>query len=87
MDYDGPENFRLSCKLNKGYSGISLPGAFQEYAIVEHQFGVRIPDQLSSVRAAQLTCAGCTSWRAVKRAGFRLADSCVLWGVMADRDT
>lgn len=69
MDCNGPEEFRLSCKFNKGYSGISLPGAFQEYTIVDHRFAVRIPDQLSFVRAAPLTCAGCTSWRAIKRSG------------------
>ncbi|TDZ27724.1 alcohol dehydrogenase [Colletotrichum spinosum] len=71
IDCNGPEEFRLSCKFNRGYAGISAPGAFQEYTVLDDRFAVRIPDALSFVKAAPLTCAGCTSWRAVKRAGVK----------------
>lgn len=62
IDCNSPEEFRLSCKFNKGNVGISAAGAFQEYNIVDERFTVRIPDSLSFLQAAPLTCAGCTSW-------------------------
>lgn len=71
MDCNGPEEFQLSCKFNKGYAGISSPGAFAEYTVLDDRFAVKIPDELSFIKAAPLTCAGCTSWRAVKRAAVR----------------
>ncbi|KAF9878438.1 putative alcohol dehydrogenase [Colletotrichum karsti] len=71
IDCNGPEEFHLSCKFTKGYAGISLPGAFAEYTVLDDRFSVKIPDELSFIKAAPLTCAGCTSWRAVKRAGVK----------------
>jgi propanol-preferring alcohol dehydrogenase len=71
VDCNGPEEFHLSCKFAKGFTGISLPGAFQEYTIVDERFAVKIPDSMSFVKAAPLTCAGATSWRAVKRAAVK----------------
>lgn len=71
IDCNGPEEFWLTCKFTKGYSGITLPGAFQEYTIVDSRFAVKIPDSLSFLAAAPLTCAGCTSWRAIKRANVQ----------------
>ncbi|EQB46199.1 alcohol dehydrogenase GroES-like domain-containing protein [Colletotrichum gloeosporioides Cg-14] len=71
MDCNGPEEFQLSCKFNKGYAGISSPGAFAEYTVLDDRFAVKIPDELSFIKAAPLTCAGCTSWRAVKRAAVK----------------
>ncbi|KAF4466148.1 alcohol dehydrogenase -like domain-containing [Fusarium albosuccineum] len=71
VDCSGPEEFWLSCKFTKGYSGITLPGGFQEYTIVDSRFAVKLPDSLSFLAAAPLTCAGCTSWRAIKRANVR----------------
>ncbi|KIL85218.1 alcohol dehydrogenase -like domain-containing protein [Fusarium avenaceum] len=71
IDCNGPEEFWLTCKFTKGYSGITLPGAFQEYTIVDSRFTVKIPDSLSFLAAAPLTCAGCTSWRAIKRANVQ----------------
>ncbi|PYH95548.1 NAD(P)-binding protein [Aspergillus ellipticus CBS 707.79] len=70
-DCTGPEEHRLTCKFTRGFTGISLPGVFQEYMVVDARFSVRIPDAMGFVRAAPLTCAGSTSWRAVKRAGVR----------------
>ncbi|KAM5361885.1 hypothetical protein ACJZ2D_012830 [Fusarium nematophilum] len=71
IDCNGPEEFWLSCKFTKGFSGITLPGAFQEYTVVDSRFAVKIPDSLSFLAAAPLTCAGCTSWRAIKRANVQ----------------
>lgn len=68
LDCNGPEEGMLSCKFSRGFLGISLDGAFQEYTVVDSRFASRIPDELSFIKAAPLTCAGATSWRAVKRA-------------------
>ena len=48
------------------FTGISCPGAFQEYTVVDSRSAVKIPDKLSFISAAPLTCAGATAWRALK---------------------
>ncbi|KAK3329831.1 chaperonin 10-like protein [Apodospora peruviana] len=48
--------------------GISAPGGFREYAIVDHRQVVKIPDGMSSVETAPLMCAGLTIFQALRRA-------------------
>ncbi|TKA77264.1 hypothetical protein B0A49_03502 [Cryomyces minteri] len=67
-DCKGPNSVHHYCKYMKGFVGSTLPGAFQEYTVVDARFSVKLPDRLSFETAAPLTCAGATSWRAVKTA-------------------
>ncbi|KAK5140820.1 hypothetical protein LTR04_002837 [Oleoguttula sp. CCFEE 6159] len=67
-DCKGPNSVHHYCKYMKGFVGSTLPGAFQEYTVVDARFSVKLPDQLSFETAAPLTCAGATAWRAVKTA-------------------
>jgi propanol-preferring alcohol dehydrogenase len=50
----------------KGYVGTTLPGAFADYTTVDARYAVVLPDTMSFVTAAPLTCAGATVWRAVQ---------------------
>lgn len=47
-------------------SGYSLDGAYAEYAVAHARYVVRVPDGVSSFDAAPLTCAGVTTYKAVK---------------------
>ena len=47
-------------------SGYSVDGAFAEYAVASAAYVVPVPDGISSVDAAPLTCAGVTTYKAMK---------------------
>jgi alcohol dehydrogenase, propanol-preferring len=50
-------------QLNTGYG---INGSFAEYAVGYARHVVRVPDGVSSADAAPLTCAGVTTYKAVK---------------------
>ncbi|WP_214474881.1 NAD(P)-dependent alcohol dehydrogenase [Mesorhizobium sp. dw_380] len=50
--------------------GCTLDGMLTEYAILDEQWAVRLPDHLDWHEAATLTCAGVTAWNAVTGAGI-----------------
>lgn len=70
----GPEVNRHYCKAMRGFIGSNLPGAFQEYTVVDSRFSAKLPDRLGFVSAAPLTCAGATSWRALIGSGAERGD-------------
>ncbi|MYR08914.1 zinc-binding alcohol dehydrogenase family protein [Gordonia sp. SID5947] len=51
------------------YTGWDVDGGYAEYTTVPAGFAYRIPDDLDSVAAAPLLCAGIIGYRALKRAG------------------
>ena len=65
-------------QLNTGYA---FDGAFAEYALGYARHVVRVPEGLDPVDAAPLTCAGVTTYKAVKVSGARAADLVVVFGV------
>ncbi|MFC7572504.1 alcohol dehydrogenase catalytic domain-containing protein [Klenkia terrae] len=62
-------------------SGYGRDGAFAECATVAADFAVRVPDGVTSLDAAPLTCAGVTTYKAVKVAGVAPADSVAVFGI------
>ena len=70
----GRETLCLS-QLNTGYS---IDGGFAEHAVGYSRHVVRVPDGIDPVDAAPLTCAGVTTFKAVKESG---ADSSSLVAV------
>ncbi|RVB98067.1 NAD(P)-dependent alcohol dehydrogenase, partial [Mesorhizobium sp. M7A.F.Ca.CA.002.15.2.1] len=50
--------------------GCTLDGMLAEYAVLDEQWAVRLPDHLDWQEAATLTCAGLTAWNAVTGAGI-----------------
>jgi alcohol dehydrogenase, propanol-preferring len=61
--------------------GYTIDGAFGEYATAHANYVVKVPDGVDSLDAAPLTCAGVTTYKAVKVAGTRSSDFVAVFGV------
>lgn len=62
-------------------TGYSVDGAFADYAVADARFAVPVPDTVSSVDAAPLTCAGVTTYAAVKAARVVPAERVAVFGI------
>ena len=62
-------------------SGYSVDGTFAEYVVVPAAFATPVPDGVSARDAAPLTCAGVTTYKAVKVAGVAPAESVAVFGI------
>ncbi|WP_327348438.1 MULTISPECIES: zinc-dependent alcohol dehydrogenase [Streptomyces] len=62
-------------------SGYSVDGCFAEYAVVDAGAVVQVPDGVSSFDAAPLTCAGVTTYKAIKVARVVPAERVAVFGV------
>jgi propanol-preferring alcohol dehydrogenase len=61
--------------------GYSIDGGFGEYAVAYARYVVKVPDGIDPFDAAPLTCAGVTTYKAVKVAGTRSSDLVAVFGV------
>jgi alcohol dehydrogenase, propanol-preferring len=68
------------CESQKNM-GYSIDGGFGEYATAYGRYVVRVPDTIDPFDAAPLTCAGVTTYKAVKVAGTRPSDLVAVFGV------
>jgi propanol-preferring alcohol dehydrogenase len=64
-------------QLNMGYA---LNGGFAEYALGYARHVVRVPDGVDPADASPLTCAGVTTYKAVKVSGARSSDLVAVFG-------
>lgn len=62
-------------------SGYSVDGAYAEYALADSRYVGLVPDGVDPMDAAPLTCAGVTTYKAVKVAGTRSSDLVAVFGV------
>ena len=62
-------------------SGYSVDGAYAEYALADERFAVPVPDAVSSFDAAPLTCAGVTTFKAIKVAGVQPGERVGVFGI------
>lgn len=62
-------------------SGYSVDGAFAEYAVAAAAYVVPVPDGVSSVDAAPLTCAGVTTYKAMKVARVAPTETVGVFGI------
>jgi alcohol dehydrogenase, propanol-preferring len=67
--------------LEQKNMGYSMDGGFAEYAVAYARYAVPVPEGISPVDAAPLTCAGVTTYKAVKVAGTRSSDLVAIFGV------
>ncbi len=65
-------------QLNTGYS---IDGGFAEYAKAHARHVVKVPAGIDPFDAAPLTCAGVTTYKAVKVSGAKPADLVAIWGI------
>jgi propanol-preferring alcohol dehydrogenase len=62
-------------------TGYSVDGGFGEYATASARYVVKVPEGIDPFDAAPLTCAGVTTYKAVKVAGTRSSDLVAVFGV------
>jgi propanol-preferring alcohol dehydrogenase len=65
-------------QLNTGYV---IDGSYAEYAKAHARYVGKVPDGVSPMEAAPLTCAGVTTYKAVKVSGARPSDLVAVFGV------
>jgi propanol-preferring alcohol dehydrogenase len=62
-------------------TGFSLNGAHAEYAVAYARYAVAVPAGIDPVEAAPLTCAGVTTYKAVKVSGIRPGERAAVFGI------
>ena len=67
--------------LEQKNMGYSIDGGFGEYAVAYGRYVVKVPNGIDPFDAAPLTCAGVTTYKAVKVAGTRSSDLVAVFGV------
>ncbi|HUY72608.1 MAG TPA: alcohol dehydrogenase AdhP [Gaiellaceae bacterium] len=67
--------------LEQKNTGYSFDGGFAEYARAYARYVVKVPDGVDPFDAAPLTCAGVTTYKAIKVAGTRSSDLVAVFGV------
>jgi alcohol dehydrogenase, propanol-preferring len=66
---------------NQQMMGYTMDGGFAEYAKAFGRYVVKVPDGISPAEASPLTCAGVTTYKAVKVAGTRSSDLVAVFGI------
>ena len=67
--------------LEQRNMGYSLDGSFADYVKAYGRYVVKVPDGVDPIDAAPLTCAGVTTYKAIKVAGTRPSDLVAVFGV------
>ncbi|SEL91212.1 alcohol dehydrogenase AdhP [Nonomuraea pusilla] len=62
-------------------SGYAVNGAHAEYAVASADYVVPVPDGVDPAEAAPLTCAGVTTYKAVKVSGLRPTERAAIFGI------
>jgi propanol-preferring alcohol dehydrogenase len=62
-------------------TGYSVDGGYAEYVLAEARFVGHVPDRVDPLDAAPLTCAGVTTYKAVKVSGARPSDLVAVFGI------
>ena len=70
----------VNCQ-NPVIPGVTIDGGYAEIVIAEARGIAAIPDELGSVEAAPLLCAGVTTYNAVRNAGLRGGDLVAVQGI------
>ena len=70
--------------LSQRNTGYSVDGGYAEYFLAEAAFAAPVPDGIDPREAAPLTCAGVTTYKALKVGNVRPGDLVVVSGVGGD---
>src|SRR6202165_1687935 len=70
----------VNCQ-NPVVSGVTVDGGYAEVMIAEARAIASVPDELSTVDAAPLLCAGITTYSALRNAGLRSGDLVAVQGI------
>ena len=67
--------------LSQQMTGYTVNGSYAEYAVANASYVGHVPAALDPLDAAPLTCAGVTTYKAVKVSGARSSDLVAIFGV------
>jgi propanol-preferring alcohol dehydrogenase len=67
--------------LEQQNTGYSVDGCYGSYVLADADYVVPVPDGIDPLEAAPLTCAGVTTYKAVKVSGARSSDLVAVFGV------
>ena len=67
--------------LSQSNTGYSVDGGFAEYVVANAAYVGHVPAGVDPFDAAPLTCAGVTTYKAVKCSGVRQSDLCAVFGI------
>src|SRR5437016_6723527 len=70
----------VNCQ-NPVIPGVTVDGGYAEVMIAEARGIASIPDELTSIEAAPLLCAGITTYNALRNAGLRSGDLVAVQGI------
>jgi propanol-preferring alcohol dehydrogenase len=62
-------------------TGYSVDGGYAEYALAAARFAIPVPAGVDPLEAAPLTCAGVTTYKAVKVSGLRPGETAAIFGI------
>ena len=62
-------------------TGYSIDGAYAEYAVADARYVGKVPEGVDPIDAAPLTCAGVTTYKAVKVSGAKPTDLVAVFGI------
>lgn len=65
-------------QINTGYF---MNGAYAEYSLAYAKYVTKVPANINPIEAAPLTCAGVTTYKAVKVSGARSSDLVAVFGI------
>jgi D-arabinose 1-dehydrogenase-like Zn-dependent alcohol dehydrogenase len=71
----------FACQTETLVTGITHDGGYAEYMIAPASALARVPDDLSSVEAALLMCAGITTFNALRNSGARPGEVVAVLGI------
>ena len=62
-------------------AGYNVDGGMSEYAVVNADYAVKVPEGLDPAQASSITCAGVTTYKAIKEAGAAPGQWIAVYGV------
>jgi len=62
-------------------TGYLINGAYADYTLAFAKYVVKVPDHMNPLEAAPLSCAGVTTYKAVKMSGARSSDLVAIFGI------
>jgi D-arabinose 1-dehydrogenase-like Zn-dependent alcohol dehydrogenase len=71
----------FACESFTAITGITYDGGYAEYLVARAEALARVPDELSSVEAAPLMCAGVTTFNCLRNSGARPGDLVAVLGL------
>lgn len=71
----------FACQTGAQVTGISFDGGYADYAVVPWTALALVPDELASVAAAPLMCAGLTTFNALRNSGAKPGDLVAILGI------